>query len=117
MNSCKHQRPEGSKRLGGGAVRLIALILMFAAGAIAQSVPASINTIQQPSAGHPVFDASGNTYYLSGSPTAGAAQTQSGGGACIGQAGPRIGVVLCPDASVIKVGPSGNQLWGTLLGG
>lgn len=117
MNSCNDEWPAGSKRLGGGAIRLIALIFVSAAGAIAQSVPASINTIQQPSAGHPVFDASGNTYYLSGSPTAGAAQTQSGGGACIGQAGPRIGVVLCPDASVIKVGPSGNQIWGTLLGG
>jgi len=76
MNSCKDQRPEGSKRLGGGAVRLIALILVSAASAVAQSVPASISTIQQPSSAHPFFDASGNTYYLSGQPTAGAAQTQ-----------------------------------------
>ncbi len=117
MKSWQDERPEGLERLGGGALGLIALILVLAASAVAQPVPASISTIPQPSAGHPVFDASGNTYYLSGSPTAGAAQTQSGGGACIGQAGPRIGVVLCPDASVIKVDPSGNQIWGTLLGG
>ena len=117
IKSCNDERPDGSERPGGGAVRLIALILVSAAGAVAQPVPASISTIPQPSFGHPIFDASGNTYYLSGSPTAGAAQTQSGGGACIGQAGPRIGVVLCPDASVIKVDSSGKQIWGTLLGG
>ena len=117
MKSCNDGRPDGLECLGGGALRLIALILVSAASAVAQSVPASISTIQQPSLGHPVFDASGNTYYLSGQPTAGAAQTQSGGGLCIGQAGPRIGVVPCPDASVIKVDPSGNQIWGTLLGG
>lgn len=117
MKSFNDERPDGLERLRGGALGLIAVILVSAASAVAQPVPASIGTILQPSAGHPVFDASGNTYYLSGQPTAGAAQTQSGGGACIGQAGPRIGVVLCPDASVVKVGPSGNQIWGTLLGG
>jgi uncharacterized protein (TIGR03437 family) len=117
MKSCNDERPDGSERLGGGAIRLIALILVFGASAVAQSVPASISTIQQPSIGHPVFDASGNTYYLSGPPMAGAAQTQAGGGLCIGEAGGRIGVVPCPAASVIKVDPSGNQIWGTLLGG
>jgi uncharacterized protein (TIGR03437 family) len=102
-----------------GALGLIALILVSAATAVAQPVPASISTIQQPSVGHPVFDVSGNTYYLSGPPTAGAAQTQPGGGLCVGgpgfHGGP--GVEACPDASVIKVDPSGNQIWGTLLGG
>ena len=120
LKSCNDARPEGSECLGGGAIRLIALILVFGASAVAQSAPASISTIQQPSLGHAVFDASGNTYYLSGQPTPGAAQTQSGGGLCIGgpggfHGGP--GVEACPDASVIKVDPSGNQSWGTLLGG
>ncbi|HWZ32119.1 MAG TPA: SBBP repeat-containing protein [Bryobacteraceae bacterium] len=117
LKSCNDVQPEGSERLGGGAIRLIALILAVAAGAAAQPVPGGISTIQQPSAGHAVFDASGNTYYLSGPPTAGAAQTKAGGGVCIGEAGGRIGVVPCPPASMIKVDPSGNQIWGTLLGG
>jgi uncharacterized protein (TIGR03437 family) len=119
LKLCNDARPEGSECLGAGAIRLIALILVSAAGAVAQSAPASISTIQQPSLGHPVFDAFGNTYYLSGSPTSGAAQTQSGGGTCIGGIGFHGGpaVEACPDASVIKVDPSGNQSWGTLLGG
>ena len=97
---------------------LIALILVSAASAIAQSAPASISTIPQPSGARPFFDASGNTYYLSGQPTAGAAQTQPGGGTC---SIPGFGGVPipapCRDASVMKVDPSGNQTWGTLLGG
>ena len=119
MKSCNDKRPDASGLLGGGAVRLIALIVLFAASALAQLAPGNISTIQQPFVGHAVFDASGNTYYLSGQPTPGAAQTQSGGGLCIGgpgfHGGP--GVEACPDASVIKVDPSGNQSWGTLLGG
>jgi len=119
MKRWNDERRAGAERLGGAAVRLIALILVPAASAIVQSAPASISTIPQPSLGHPVFDASGNTYYLFGQPTAGAAQTQTGGGTCIG--GPGLhggpGVLPCPDASVIKVDPSGNQIWGTLLGG
>lgn len=117
MNSRNDERRAGSERLADGALRLTALIVAFAASAVAQSVPASISTIPQPSLGHPVFDASGNTYYLSGPATAGAAQTKGGGGTCIGQAGGRVGVVPCPAASVIKVDPSGKQIWGTLLGG
>jgi uncharacterized protein (TIGR03437 family) len=113
MKSSNDKQRAGSKCLGAGALRLGALVFVFGASVNGQSVPASINTIQQPSAGHPVFDAFGNTYYLSGSPTAGAAQTQPGGGLCIG--GPGVGA--CPDASVIKVDPSGKQMWGTLLGG
>ena len=119
MKSCNDKGPDASGLLGGGAVRLIALILLFAASALAQLAPGSISTIQQPFVGHAVFDASGNRYYLSGQPTPDAAQTQSGGGLCIGgpgfHGGP--GVEACPDASVIKVDPSGNQSWGTLLGG
>jgi uncharacterized protein (TIGR03437 family) len=100
-------------------LRLIAVILGFAASAIAQLAPASISTIQQPNSGHPIFDASGNAYYLSGPPTAGAAQTQYGGGTCLipGLHGVPIIPGPCSDASVMKADPSGNQIWGTLLGG
>ena len=117
MKSDNDKGPDASGRLGGGAVRLIALVLLFAASALAQLAPGSISTIQQPFVGHAVFDASGNTYYLSGPPTPGAAQTQSGGGVCIGEPGFHGGPGVCPDASVTKVDPSGNQIWGTLLGG
>jgi uncharacterized protein (TIGR03437 family) len=117
MKSGNSEQAVGFERSEGGTLRLIALILVSAGSGFSQSVPASISTIQQPSSGHAIFDASGNTYYLSGKPTAGAAQTQPGGGICIGQAGGRIGVVPCTDAVVIKVDPSGNQIWGTLLGG
>ncbi len=116
MKSCTDERAEGLERLGGGALGLVLLILVSAGSGFSQSAPAGISKIQQPTAGHAVFDASGDTYYLSGQPTAGAAQPQPGGGTCIGEAG-TIGVVACPDAVVIKVDPSGNQTWGTLLGG
>jgi len=97
---------------------LIALILVSAASAIAQSAPASISTIPQPSGARPFFDASGNTYYLPGQPTAGAAQTQPGGGTCSIPDSHGFPIPApCPDASVMKVDPSGNQTWGTLLGG
>jgi uncharacterized protein (TIGR03437 family) len=118
LKSRNDARPEGSECLGRGAIRLITLILVLAASALAQSAPASISTIPQPSSDRPFFDASGNTYYLSGQPTAGAAQTQPGGGTC-SIPGWR-GILIpapCPDASVMKVDPSGNQIWGTLLGG
>jgi len=110
---------EVSESPSGGAIRLIALILAFAAISTAQSVPASINTIQQPSAGQAVFDASGNTYYLSGKPTAGAAQMfQPGSGYCVGEGGLGGPVpVPCPVAAVSKVGPSGTEVWGAELGG
>lgn len=118
MKSYKNARFDGLMRLGDGTLGLIALILVSAASTLAQSIPASVSTIPQPSLGHPAFDALGNTYYLSGTPTAGAAQTKSGGGLlCAGQAGSRIVPMACPDAAVIKVDPSGNQIWGTLLGG
>src|SRR5579862_5848869 len=82
LRSCNETRPDGSECLGGGAIRLIALILVSAASGFSQSVPASISTIPQPTSARPFFDASGNVYYLSGQPTAGAAQTQYGGGTC-----------------------------------
>jgi hypothetical protein len=111
--------PDGLRRLGDGAYGLIALILVYTGSALAQSVPASISTIQQPSAGHAVFDASGNTYYLSGQPTPGAAQMfQPGSGYCVGEGGAHGPVpVPCPVAEVSKVDPSGTEIWRAELGG
>ena len=119
MKSGNDKWPVGVERLRGGTLRPIALILLFAVSAVAQSVPGNISTIQQPTAGHAVFDASGNTYYLSGQPTAGAAQAiQPGVGSCVEDIGFHGPVpVRCPAAVVSKVDPSGNQIWGTLLGG
>lgn len=107
----------------GAAIRLMvtagALACALSGMAAAQSVPASITTINQPTSGQAVFDAAGNVYYASPGPvTAGAAQTQPGGGTCYVATG-FIGdvPVPCPDAGVVKVDPSGNEVWGTLLGG
>lgn len=115
FKSCIDERPDV---VACGAIRLLALILAFAGSAVAQPVPASLSTIKQPSSGHAVFDVSRNTYYFGGRPTTGAAQTQPGGGTCYLATGTIGSVpVPCPDVSVIKVDPSGNQIWGTLLGG
>jgi uncharacterized protein (TIGR03437 family) len=94
------------------------LLLTLAGGAVAQSNPGSFTTIKQLSFGHAIFDRSGNTYYLQGRPTAGAAQTQSGGGTCFTPTGITGSVPgPCTDVEVIKLDGSGKQVWGTLLGG
>ena len=117
IKSANDERRAASKRLGPRALRLTALVFVFGASASAQPVPASISTIPQPYA-DPVFDASGNTYYPYGPPTAGAAQTQPGGGTCYGITSRGVTYSLpCPDAAVSKFDPSGHQVWGTLLGG
>jgi uncharacterized protein (TIGR03437 family) len=117
LNSPNDPRAEVSRRLTGGAIRLIAPIVLLAS-ARAQPVPASISTVPEPTSARPFFDASGNSYYLTGTPTPGAAQTQSGGGTCTI---PGFGGIpipsTCPDAQVMKADPSGNEIWGTLLGG
>ena len=118
LKSCNNERPEASERLGGGALGLIALILVSAASVLAQSTPASIGTIPQPSVSHPVFDVSGNTYYLSAQPGESATELTPGGGRCVGQTGGgRIGILPCLDVDVTKAGPSGNQIWAARLGG
>jgi uncharacterized protein (TIGR03437 family) len=117
MKSSNNQQRAGSEGLGGGALRLAALVFVFTGSVIAQSIPASISTIPQRYS-DPVFDAAGNTYYLLGPSTAGAAQTQPGGGTCLGATNRGIPYSgPCPDAAVSKFDPSGNQVWGTLLGG
>jgi hypothetical protein len=56
---------------------------------------------------------------LSSGPAAGAAMLVLPGiFTCVGENGTgRVGPAPCPPASVIKVDPSGNKIWGTLLGG
>jgi hypothetical protein len=111
--------PDGLWRLGDGALGLIALILASAGIGFSQSVPGNIRTIPQPTTGHAVFDASGNTYYLSGQPTPGAAQiSQPGVSMCVGNGGFHGPVpVPCPEAVVSKVDSFGHEIWGALLGG
>ena len=70
----------GSEGLAGGALRLAALAFVFGAGAGAQSMPASLSTVPQPYSDRPVFDASGNTYFLYGPATIGAAQPNRAAG-------------------------------------
>ena len=103
----------GSERRSGASLRLMMSALAFASGIAAQSVPASIQTIDQPTYGQAVFDGAGNAYYLFGPTTAGAAQTQSGGGSCPNGKIP----MACADAEVVKFDASGNEIFGTLLGG
>lgn len=115
LKSCNHSWPEVSEYLGDRAFGLIALILVYTGSALAQSVPASISTIQQPIAGHPVFDASGNTFYLSQTaPT----PISYSNGVCYGEGGFHGPVpVPCPFLLVTKVDSSGNQIWSARLGG
>ncbi len=103
------------------SARLIGVVLTLSglsATVRSQPIPASMTTVSQPTSGSAVFDASGNTYYLGGAVTSGAAQTQPGGGSCTIEAYP-VGLVpvACPDAGVVKVDPAGNVVYGTLLGG
>jgi uncharacterized protein (TIGR03437 family) len=115
MRSIAFECVIGSESRIGAAIRLIAWAIALTGTMAAQSIPAAIHTISLPTYGQAVFDAAGNGYYLDGPVTAGAAQTQSGGGTCfaglIGVQGP------CPDAEAVKVDPSGNVVFGTLLGG
>src|SRR5208283_3638501 len=73
-----------SENRSRAAIRLIVGAIALAGAMAAQTIPATINTITQPTYGQAVFDAAGNAYYLFGPVTAGAAQTQSGGGVCFG---------------------------------
>ncbi len=118
MKSSSNELKLGSQRLADGPLRLAALAVVFGAVAGAQSVSASLSTVPQPYSVRPVFDASGNTYFLYGPATADAAQTQSGGGTCTGTTNSGIPYSEpCPDAAVSKFDASGKQVWGTLLGG
>jgi hypothetical protein len=82
--------------------------------------PGSITTkpiaTTPPVAGPAVFDAAGNIYFFKFGPvTAGAAQTQNGGGTCLPGTG--LGVPgPCPDAYIDKVDSAGSLMFGTYLG-
>jgi len=118
VKSSHHEHHAGTERPGAGALRIAVLVAMLGASVSAQSVPAGISTIQGPNGYRPLFDGSGNTYYLAGPPTLGAAQNQPGGGTCSGTTNNGIPISLpCPDAAISKFDLSGHQVWGTLLGG
>jgi len=97
-----------------GRSHLLAMTLV--AGSL-WAQPGSISTTTVPKAisGPAVFDAGGNLYFFQFGPvTAGAVQTQNGGGSCLtgrGVPGP------CSDAYVGKVDGAGNLVFGTNLGG
>jgi Beta-propeller repeat len=101
--------------------RLIGVVLTLSglsATVQSQPIPASMTTVSQPTSGSAIFDQSGNTYYLNGPVTPGAAQTQPGGGTCTIEAYPAGAIPEpCPDAGIVKVDPAGNVVYGTLLGG
>lgn len=96
----------------------VAIGLVLCVGGAAQPTPASLQTSSLQTGGPAVFDSAGNSYYLSGPVTAGAAQTQPGGGVCNLAAG-FLGPIPepCSDAYAAKVDPKGNVVFGTLLGG
>jgi uncharacterized protein (TIGR03437 family) len=75
-------------------------------------------TIPAPVYGPVVFDAAGNLYFFDFGPvTAGAAQTQKGGGECYTSNGFFSVLGPCSDAYVGKVDSAGNRVFGTYLGG
>jgi uncharacterized protein (TIGR03437 family) len=110
-------RRRESKRLG---------LALFALTTVLHSqTPGSIATSALPSA-NAITDSAGNVYTFGGSATgpvtAGAAQTQSGGGTCpsgsVGIGGPLPGgPVPCTDAYIVKLNASGNTVFATYLGG
>lgn len=80
--------------------------------------PGSITDTPTPVVGPAVFDAAGNLYfYETGPVTAGAAQTQNGGGTCLTVSMFFSGPGPCSDAYVGKVDGAGKQVFGTYLGG
>jgi uncharacterized protein (TIGR03437 family) len=109
--------------------RVLLLGLAFLATILqAQPATTSVTKIPYPFVGPVTFDAAGNMYYFgaggSESPvTAGAAQTQSGGGLCqivinpFGLGGNFPFSYPCQDAWAAKLDTSGNLVFGTLLGG
>jgi uncharacterized protein (TIGR03437 family) len=115
-------RHKSNRRTGvafghGRAVLLILTICSQSVSLFGQQVANGITTVNLPFFGPAIFDAAGNSYSTGGGTvTAGAAQTQPGGGSCVlvGRfpiPGP------CTDATIVKADASGNVIYGTLLGG
>jgi uncharacterized protein (TIGR03437 family) len=99
--------------------RAIGLIIAFAGVAAAQGIPGSISTLSVPGNPAAVFDSVRNLYSPGGgTATAGAAQTQAGGGVCEFPGWRGIPIPgSCRDTGVVKTDPSGAVIWATRLGG
>jgi uncharacterized protein (TIGR03437 family) len=94
--------------------------LLLIVGSVAASAQAgSIVTHEIPLNSTPsAIDAAGNLYSIGSSSgtfnvTPGAAQTTNGGGVCSSFPSP----MACSDALIVKADSSGNEIFGTLLGG
>jgi len=99
----------------------LVLACIVIAAASAQPSAASITEHELPFLGPYVIDSSGNAYLYSSNTsgaTPGAAQMQNGGGICYINT-PIVGETpsACPDAFIVKIDPSGNTVFATLLGG
>jgi uncharacterized protein (TIGR03437 family) len=103
---------------GGTGMRTSGLAaLMLLAGQLGAQ-PASITSTAVPVFGPVVSDAAGSLYFFDHGPvTGGAAQTRNGGGTCPFSNGFFSFFGPCPDAYVGKLDRSGNQVFGTYLGG
>src|SRR4051812_29158448 len=100
MKSATHRGKSVLKFPRGAAIRLIPAFLVVTAAANAQPVPASIDTIHQPTFGRGIFDSVGNVYYT-GPPTI-SPQLQDSNGTCYTATG-FIGLIPipCSDAQVV----------------
>ena len=94
-------------------------LLLIVGPVVASAQSGSIVTHEIPLNSTPsAIDAAGNLYSIGSSSgtfnvTPGAAQTTNGGGVCSGFPSP----IPCSDAFIVKADSSGNEIFGTLLGG
>src|ERR1017187_7218833 len=109
--------------VGPGRALLFILALFTCPFIVRAQTAGSVTTQALPINGSiSAIDAAGNVYFTgstsNGQVTAGAAQTQSGGGTCYTNAFP-IGEVptTCTDAYISKADSAGNMVFATLLGG
>src|SRR5579863_2428500 len=115
-------RPGGEESVWHSETALASFVtsaLFLIVGAVAASAQAgNIVTHKIPLNSNPsTIDTAGNLYSIGSSSgtlvTPGAAQTTNGGGFCSGFPSP----TPCSDALIVKTDSSGNQIFGTLLGG
>jgi uncharacterized protein (TIGR03437 family) len=104
-------------------IQKVLVAASLAAGTLLAQTTASItstplNKTNPVEFGPAIVDSAGNLYFRSSGPTtAGAIQTQTGGGQCLVSNGFFDSLNPCPDAYVGKLDPSGNLVFGTFLGG
>jgi uncharacterized protein (TIGR03437 family) len=102
---------------------LVLTLCLFDSASEAQPFPATIVARPLVIGGPSAIDAAGNVYTTGGglasqfAVTPGAAQTQPGGGTCIGSNGLLPVSVPCTDVYLSKVDATGSAVYGTLLGG